>query len=87
MGLRQTVSRVNGALERIGGALGFVPPLVTRIVIGLGFFQAGTGKIRNFESTVGFFDSLGVPFPAFNAGLVSCMESVTFFVRRDKKTS
>ena len=57
-------------------AFGFIAPLATRIVIGLAFFQAGTGKFRHFENVVGFFDSLGIPFPAFNAGLVASMETV-----------
>ena len=48
----------------------------TRIVPGLAFFQAGMGKFRHFESVVDFFDSPGIPFPAFNAGLVASMETV-----------
>jgi putative oxidoreductase len=50
--------------------------LATRLVIGLAFFQAGTGKFRNFENVIGFFDSLGIPFPAFHAALVASMETV-----------
>jgi putative oxidoreductase len=76
MEFRDTLGRANSLVERITGHLAFIAPLATRIVIGLAFFQAGTGKFRNFENVIGFFDSLGIPFPAFNAGLVASMETV-----------
>ena len=76
MDLREKISRINALVLRITERLGSVAPLATRIVIGLAFFQAGTGKFRHFDNVVGFFDSLGIPFPAFNAGLVASMETV-----------
>lgn len=76
MDLRQKAGQINLVVERITDNIGFIAPLATRIVIGLAFFQAGTGKFRNFENVIGFFDSLGIPFPAFNAGLVASMETV-----------
>jgi putative oxidoreductase len=76
MEFRATLGRANSLVERISGKLAWIAPLATRLVIGLAFFQTGTGKFRNFESVVGFFDSLGIPFPAFNAGLVASMETV-----------
>jgi putative oxidoreductase len=76
MEFRETLSRANDLVERVTGKLSSIAPLATRIVIGLAFFQAGTGKFRNFENVIGFFDSLGIPFPAFNAGLVASMETV-----------
>lgn len=76
MDVRQTLQRVNGLVEGLTSSLAFIAPLATRIVIGLAFHQAGTGKFRNFENVIGFFDSLGIPFPAFNAGLVATMETV-----------
>lgn len=76
MDVRQTLQRVNGLVEGLTSSLAFIAPLATRIVIGLAFYQAGTGKFRNFENVIGFFDSLGIPFPAFNAGLVATMETV-----------
>jgi putative oxidoreductase len=76
MEFRDTLSRANSLVERVTGRLASIAPLVTRIVIGLAFFQAGTGKFRHFENVIGFFDSLGIPFPAFHAGLVAGMETV-----------
>jgi putative oxidoreductase len=76
MEFRETLQRVNTLVERVTGSLEFIAPLATRLVIGLAFFQAGSGKFRNFENVIGFFDSLGIPFPAFNAALVASMETV-----------
>jgi putative oxidoreductase len=76
MEFRDTLSRANSLVERVTGKLASIAPLATRIVIGLAFFQAGTGKFRHFENVIGFFDSLGIPFPAFHAGLVAGMETV-----------
>jgi putative oxidoreductase len=76
MEFRETLSRANTLVDSVTGKLASIAPLATRIVIGLAFFQAGTGKFRNFENVIGFFDSLGIPFPAFNAGLVATMETV-----------
>src|SRR5262249_35477877 len=62
---------------RFGGlaaALAFLPPLLTRLVIGQAFFFTGRGKLENFDRTVGFFASLGIPFPALNAAFVSRLE-------------
>ena len=76
MNFRDTVNRVNDFTLQVTDKLGFIAPLATRIVIGLAFFQAGTGKFRHFENVVGFFQGIGIPFPAFNAGLVASMETV-----------
>jgi len=76
MEFKESLHRVNSLVENITGKLASIAPLATRIVIGLAFFQAGTGKFRHFENVVGFFQGLVIPFPAFNAGLVATMETV-----------
>jgi putative oxidoreductase len=76
MEFRETLSRTNALVERVTGKLAFVAPAATRLVIGMAFIQTGTGKFRHFESVIGFFDSLGIPFPTFHAGLVASMETV-----------
>jgi len=75
MEFRDTVARVNDLTSRITNTFAFIAPLATRIVIGLAFFQAGAGKFRHFDNVIGFFNSLGIPFPAFHAGLVASMET------------
>ncbi len=58
------------------GRLAPLAPLVTRIVLGQAFFQTGLGKLRNFEGTVSFFQSIGIPFPAANAAFIGALELV-----------
>ncbi|MFV2071733.1 MAG: DoxX family protein [Thermoanaerobaculales bacterium] len=76
MDFRNSINRVNDLTLQVTEKLGFIVPLVTRIVIGLAFFHTGVGKFRHFDNIVGFFQGLGIPFPAFNAGLVASMETV-----------
>ena len=76
MNFRDTINRINGLTLQVTDKLGSIAPLATRIVIGLAFYQAGSGKFRHFENVIGFFQGIGIPFPAFNAGLVASMETV-----------
>jgi len=76
MDLRENLQRINALVESASEKLGFIAPLATRIVIGLAFFQAGLGKWRHMPNIIQFFDSLGIPMPAFNAYLVASMELV-----------
>jgi putative oxidoreductase len=59
---------------RAASALAFLPPLLTRLVLGQAFFQTGGGKLENFENTVAFFTDLGIPLPALNAAFVARLE-------------
>ena len=58
----------------VTGALAFLPPLLTRLVMGEAFFLTGRGKLENFDRTVQFFTDLGIPMPALNAAFVSRLE-------------
>ncbi len=62
----------SGVAER----LAFIAPLATRITIGLGYLHTGWGKLHNFDRTVTFFASLGIPAPSANAAFVSTLELV-----------
>jgi len=55
-------------------ALAFLPPLLTRLVLGQAYFQAGRGKLANFDGTVELFTGLGIPAPELNAAFVSRLE-------------
>ena len=59
---------------RAAAVLAFLPPLLTRLVIGQAFFFTGRGKLDNFEGTVAFFTDLGIPLPAANAAFVARLE-------------
>jgi len=68
------VARVLSLGLRAAGIAAFLAPLLTRLVIGLAFFQTGRGKLENIENTVGFFTELGIPLPEVNAAFVSRLE-------------
>jgi putative oxidoreductase len=59
---------------RVAAVLAFLPPLLTRLVVGPAFFFTGRGKLQNAEGVVSFFTDLGIPFPAANAAFVSRLE-------------
>lgn len=50
--------------------------LVFRFYFGYQFFLAGRGKLGNIEGVTRFFDSLGIPAPAFHAYFVGGLEMV-----------
>ena len=56
------------------GGLAFLPPLLTRLLMGEAFFLTGRGKLANFDNTVQFFTSLGIPMPELNAAVISRLE-------------
>jgi putative oxidoreductase len=71
---REAIAWFTGLALRLSAALAFVPPLLTRLVIGQAFFLTGRGKLANFGSTVEFFAGLGIPLPELNAAFVSRLE-------------
>ncbi len=58
----------------VAATLAFLPPLVTRLLIGQAFFLTGRGKLANVDRTVAFFTDLGIPMPELNAAFVSRLE-------------
>ncbi len=48
--------------------------LLVRLYWGWQFMQTGWGKLQHLHRVTGFFRSLGIPLPAFNAPLVAGME-------------
>ena len=69
-----TVRRPVRSGLKVAGALAFLAPLATRLVMGQAFFFTGRGKLANFDNTVEFFASQNIPFPALNAAFVSRLE-------------
>ena len=59
---------------RITGALAFLAPLLTRLVVGWGFHVTGHGKLQDLGKVTGFFSSLGIPFPGANAAFIASLE-------------
>lgn len=56
------------------GRLAFVPPLLSRLVIGVVFTHSGWGKLHNLDQVTSFFASLGLPFPELQAPFVASVE-------------
>jgi putative oxidoreductase len=69
-----TATRVNSFYERALSHLQSPLLLAVRLYWGWQFFQTGYGKLMHMPKVVGFFTSLGIPFPAFNAYFVSYLE-------------
>jgi len=58
------------------GRLGWLPPLLARITIGVVFVSTGWGKVHNLGKVTEFFARLGIPAPSFNAALVGYCELI-----------
>src|SRR5260370_22239597 len=54
--------------------------LLVRFYWGWQFAQTGWGKLHNLPQIATFFTSLNLPFPAFTAGFVACVELFVGFL-------
>ncbi len=72
----ETATQVHSFFERAMSHLQSPLLLAVRLYWGWQFFQTGLGKLMHILKVVGFFTSLGIPFPAFNAYFVSSLECV-----------
>jgi len=50
--------------------------LAIRLFWGMTFFMTGLGKLMNIDPVIGYFTSLNIPMPAFNAYLASYVECI-----------
>jgi putative oxidoreductase len=72
----QLATKLRNLILRIAGALGWLPPTLARLCVGWVFFQSGWGKLHNLPQVTEYFQSLGLPAPAFQAALASTTELV-----------
>jgi putative oxidoreductase len=56
--------------------LRWLAPLLGRLAVGLLFMSTGWGKVHSLDKVTHFFETLGIPLPAFNAVLVGYSELV-----------
>ena len=68
------LTKINDLLAKIGGFLQWPLLLVVRLYWGWQFAQTGWGKMHHIGKITGFFASLNIPFPAFNAYFISGLE-------------
>lgn len=54
----------------------WLPPLFARLTVGFVFIESGWGKIHHLDKVIGFFASLGLPAPSFQAHFVAYTEFV-----------
>jgi len=66
------VRRIYDRLERIE----WLGRLLVRLSVGIMFFGSGLGKLGKLPGLVGYFRSLGVPFPELQAPFVASVEFV-----------
>jgi putative oxidoreductase len=59
---------------RIANSLAFLPPLLTRLILGFAFYQTGSGKWGDLDKTTSFFSDLGIPFARANATFIATLE-------------
>jgi putative oxidoreductase len=61
---------------RITSALAFLPPLLTRLTIGIAFHYTGSGKLHDLDKPTQLFTDRGIPFPHANAIFISWLEFI-----------
>ena len=70
------VSRVQSWVDLLARHLAFVPPLLTRIVLGLAFIGTGWGKLHSLDNLISYFASLGIPAANIQAPFIAGLEFV-----------
>jgi putative oxidoreductase len=70
----QALIRLGNRLLDIARFFAWLPPLLARVSVGCVFITSGWGKIQHIDKVVGFFTSLGIPAPVFQAHLVAYTE-------------
>jgi putative oxidoreductase len=74
--LTTLIAAIAGLAERLGQGLRWLSPTIARLTVGLVFFQSGWGKLHDLGKVTDYFTELGLPAPAFQAGLASTAEFV-----------
>lgn len=72
----QHLERLHARLVQLATRFSDILLLIVRVYWGYQFFLTGWGKLNNLEGVTGFFESLGIPFPAANAVLVGSLEAL-----------
>ena len=70
------LQRLAQTILRFAHSLAFLPPLLTRLLLGMAFYQTGSGKWSDLDKPTSFFKDLGIPFPCANAAFIATLELV-----------
>ncbi len=68
--------KLGNKILNIANAFAFVGPLLARITVGWVFVLSGWGKIHHIDKVIGFFTSLGIPAPVFQAHMTAYTELI-----------
>lgn len=71
---KRRLAALHRTLFRGVSKLGWLPPLLLRLTLGVVFLQSGWGKLHHLEQVAGYFSSLGIPAPHAQAVFVSSLE-------------
>lgn len=72
--MKSKIQHCANLLSVLLSKIGWLPPLLARIVIGVVFVESGWGKLHNIEKVIEFFTSLEIPFPELQAPFVAGVE-------------
>lgn len=70
------LTSLRNAVRSTGNFLQSPLLLIIRLFWGYQFALTGLGKFLHFDKTTEFFQSLGIPFPAFNVALAGSAELI-----------
>ena len=70
------LAAVRRMLAAVGDRVAPIGPLLARFTVGIVFAGTGWDKLHNLDGITAFFTKLGIPWPHFNAVLVSTTELV-----------
>lgn len=68
------IQRIIRSYLAFAAALRDIPPLLFRLILAYGFYGPAVQKASNFDSTIKFFASIGIPFPEINAYMATSTE-------------
>src|SRR5881628_321377 len=72
----KTIVRIRSIILRTTGRLGWLPPTLARLCLGLVFFNSGWGKLHGLPDVIEYFRSLGIPAPEIQAPLAAGTEFI-----------
>jgi putative oxidoreductase len=72
MSLTEKLNNLTNNLQKLKN----LPLLLIRLILAFGFFGPAMMKIKNFDSIIEWFGSIGIPFPTLNAYLATGTEAL-----------
>lgn len=70
------IARTRSFILAVSGRLGWLPPTLARLCVGLVFFNSGWGKLHGLPDVIDYFRSLGIPAPELQAPFAAGTEFV-----------